>query len=164
MRCVKKIRGKRGKPDTIEYIVNIELVAYKIWFLQPKYIFFLQDQYEITKDQLADFREIFTLFDKVNYNKLFARVRFCLEGWWWGFNFQWSDCCHEDIWSENTRSYIMRVKLLKNSDLFRSCSKRDDSTSQWRQGEQYSWVQWVSHNDGWILSSTRLTLRFAPLA
>ena len=81
MRCVKKIRGKRGKPDTIEYIVNIELVAYKIQFLQPKYIFFLQDQYEITKDQLADFREIFTLFDKVNYNKLFARVKFCLEGW-----------------------------------------------------------------------------------
>ena len=26
IRCVKKIRGKRGKPDTIEYLVNIDVV------------------------------------------------------------------------------------------------------------------------------------------
>lgn len=26
VRCVKRIRGRRGKPDTIEYLVNIELV------------------------------------------------------------------------------------------------------------------------------------------
>jgi len=63
VRCVKKIRGKRGKPDTIEYIVNIEL-----------------DQYEITKDQLADFREIFTLFDKdgdgvLTFNEVTAAMK-----------------------------------------------------------------------------------------
>ena len=44
---MKKIRGKRGKPDTIEYLVNIDTV-----------------QYDISKEQLADFREIFALYDK----------------------------------------------------------------------------------------------------
>ena len=27
VRCVKRIRGRRGKPDTIEYLVNIDLVS-----------------------------------------------------------------------------------------------------------------------------------------
>ena len=50
IRCVKKIRGRRGKPDTIEYLVNIDL-----------------GQYDINKEQLADFKELFTLFDKVHF-------------------------------------------------------------------------------------------------
>ena len=47
---MKKIRGRRGKPDTIEYLVNIDL-----------------GQYDINKEQLADFKELFTLFDKVHF-------------------------------------------------------------------------------------------------
>jgi len=47
IRCVKKIRGKRGKPDTIEYLVNIDTV-----------------QYDISKEQLSDLKEVFSLFDK----------------------------------------------------------------------------------------------------
>jgi len=47
VRCVKKNRGRRGKPDTIEYLVNIDLTVHTI-----------------SKTQLADYKEIFTLFDK----------------------------------------------------------------------------------------------------
>jgi len=47
VRCVKRIRGRRGKPDTIEYLVNIEL-----------------DQYQIDKKLLADYKELFAVFDK----------------------------------------------------------------------------------------------------
>lgn len=47
IRCVKKIRGKRGKPDTIEYLVNIDVA-----------------KYDIQADQLSDFKEVFAIFDK----------------------------------------------------------------------------------------------------
>ena len=61
VKSIKKIKGKAGKPDKIELIVNVDLVNIS----QLKHFqFFLQTQLNLSDGQLADLKEVFLLFDK----------------------------------------------------------------------------------------------------
>jgi len=47
VKCVKRVKGKKGKPDRIELLVTIDLATYKL-----------------DSEQIAEYKEVFMLFDK----------------------------------------------------------------------------------------------------
>ena len=63
VRCVKKIRGRRGKPDSIELLVNIDLVCIIFKYARLFFCMF-QSVYKLSKEQVSDYKELFILFDK----------------------------------------------------------------------------------------------------
>jgi len=47
VKCVKRVKGKKGKPDRIELLVTIDLT-----------------EYHLNSEQVAEYKEVFMLFDK----------------------------------------------------------------------------------------------------
>lgn len=47
VKCVKRVKGKKGKPDRIELLVTIDLTMY-----------------QLNTEQVAEYKEVFMLFDK----------------------------------------------------------------------------------------------------
>jgi len=59
-------KGKKGKKDQYDLIVNIDLVRLKAekGAIFQRFRLFAQDEWQLTNEQVAEFKEVFMLFDK----------------------------------------------------------------------------------------------------
>ena len=65
-KSIKKIKGKNGKPDKIELIINVDLVILNAPRMNNKWqtFFKFQDQLQLSEEHVTDLKEVFLLFDK----------------------------------------------------------------------------------------------------
>ena len=70
MKTVKKVKGRGGRPERVELIVNIDLVSRKCGNLKIKELKdqralnYFQSQHRLSPLEIADYKEVFLLYDK----------------------------------------------------------------------------------------------------
>ena len=61
---MKKKPGKNGGPDKVDLLVMIDLVSQLENIFAYKLAFLLQSTYKLVEEQVAEYKEVFMLFDK----------------------------------------------------------------------------------------------------
>ena len=68
------MKGRNGRPDRIELLVRIDLVT------NPDSLdinSFIKDEYQLKKEEVADYKEVFLLFDR-DQDGILSFPQFCL--------------------------------------------------------------------------------------
>ena len=63
VKCVKRVKGKRGGPDRVDLLVLIDRVRKSILFSFAKIVFY-KSLHKLEEEQVAEYKEVFMLFDK----------------------------------------------------------------------------------------------------